>query len=103
MTNLEAILAEVEPYTPSRLTIEKALKDSGLKMEDEYEDERLIALATVKALSKMVVLSAESEGKFSQSYNEKLEKRILGICEQHDLDASEFVLSSSITDGSNRW
>ncbi|MGE9516405.1 MAG: hypothetical protein ACQPRJ_02475 [Solitalea-like symbiont of Acarus siro] len=45
MTNLEALLAEVEPYTPGSLTLEKALIDVGLDMQENYKDEKLIALA----------------------------------------------------------
>jgi hypothetical protein len=104
MTNLEAILAEVEPYTPSRLTIEKALKDAKLNQADEYTDPKAVAIAAVKALQKMVVLSSEGESDFSQGYKtENLEKRIRLICKEYGLDASIYIDSSSISDGSNYW
>ncbi|MGV8135915.1 MAG: DUF6706 family protein [Mangrovibacterium sp.] len=104
MTNLEALKGEIEPYTPSRLTLEKALKDAGLIAGGEYSDQRAIAVAAVKALQKMIVLSSEGESDFSQGYKpENLEKRIRLICNEYSLDASIYVDSSSISDGSNYW
>lgn len=104
MTNLEALKAEIEPLTISKGALGKALLDAGLDATAEYSDEKSVAKATVKALSKLMVLKSESEGKFAQSYADGvIEKRIIGICNQHGFDVSEFVTFSSITDGSNRW
>ena len=104
MTNLEAIQAEIDPFTLSRGALSKALADVGLVPITEYNNAKLIARATVKALSKLTVLAKESEGKFSQDYNPgAVEKRISLICLEFGFDASEFVISSSISDGSNRW
>lgn len=108
LTKYEALLGELEPYTPSALTIKKALKDSGIdNMNSEYAaetDKRSIALAAIRVLKKMVVLTSDSLGKSSQGYSvEKLEDRIKDLCAENGLDASEFVEISSITDGSNQW
>ncbi|MGE9616709.1 MAG: DUF6706 family protein [Solitalea-like symbiont of Acarus siro] len=103
MTNLEALLAEVEPYTPGSLTLEKALIDVGLDMQENYKDEKLIALAALKALAKMMVLGSESESKFSQAYNDKLEQRILLICNKYGFEANGYIVQSSLCNGSNHW
>ncbi|MCL4482178.1 MAG: hypothetical protein M1445_06110 [Bacteroidetes bacterium] len=104
MTNLEALKAEIEPYTLSKAALEKSLVDVGLTGSANYTDEMSVAKAVVKSLSKLVVLAKESEGKFSQDYAAgTLEKRILGICSKFGFDASEFVPVSSVSDGSNRW
>src|SRR5699024_8793185 len=101
MTNLEALLAEVEPYTPSSLTLEKALIDVGLDMQEDYKDEKLIALAALKALAKMMVLSSESESKFTQAYNDKLEQRIELICNKYGFEAGRYVMQTTLQDSSN--
>lgn len=103
MTNLEALLAEVEPYTPSSLTLEKALIDVGLDMQGEYNSDKLIALAALKALAKMMVLSSESESKFMQSYNDKLEQRILLICSKYNFEAEQYIVQNTLQEGSNYW
>lgn len=108
LTKYDALLGELEPYTPSSITIKKALADAGVKdLSGEYApdtDKRNIALAAIKVLKKMIVLSSDSLGKSSQSYNvDKLDKRIQELCTENGFDPSEFVQVSSITDGSNMW
>lgn len=108
LTKHEALLGELEPYTPSSLSVKKALADAGIEEpEKEYApdtDKRNIALAAINVLRKMVVLSSDSVGKSSQGYSvEKLEKRIQKLCNENGLDASDFAQVSSVTDGSNMW
>lgn len=108
LTKYEALLGELEPYTPSTPTIKKAMADAGIEdPAEEYateKDKRSIALAAINVLKKLIVLTSDSLGKSSQGYSvEKLEKRIKDLCAENDLDASEFVEISSITDGSNLW
>ena len=108
MTKYEALIAELEPYTTSKATIEKALADQFIEdPQSDYnakEDFKPIARAAVSILQKLIVLNSDSLGKSSQSYNiEALKKRIASLCSRCDLDASEFVEVSSITDGSNFW
>jgi phosphopantetheine adenylyltransferase len=108
LTKYEALLGELEPYTPSALTLKKALSDAGVSgLNDEYaaeSDKRTIALAAINVLKKMIVLTSDSLGKSSQGYSvAQLEKRIKDLCAENGLDASEFVEIPSITDGSNMW
>lgn len=108
LTKYDALLGELEPYTPSRLTLQKALADAKVTgLEEGYNsdtDQRAIAIAAIKVLRKMVVLTNDSLGKSSQGYSvEMLEKRIKDLCNENGLDASDFVEVSSITDGSNMW
>jgi hypothetical protein len=108
LTKYDALLGELEPYTPSSLTIRKALADAGITdLAGEYApetDKRSIALAAIKVLKKMIVLTSDSLGKSSQGYSaENLEKRIQELCAENGLEASEFVRVSSVSDGSNMW
>lgn len=108
LTKYDALIGELEPYTPSRLTLQKALADAKVdNLDDEYNveaDKRGIAIAAVKVLKKMIVLTSDSLGKSSQGYSvEMLKRRIKDICNENDLDESDFVELSSITDGSNMW
>lgn len=108
LTKYEALLGELEPYTPSALTLKKALADSGVTdLDKEYvaeSDKRSIALAAISVLKKMIVLTSDSLGKSSQGYSiDGLEQRIKDLCIENGLDLSDFVEVSSITDGSNQW
>lgn len=108
LTKYNALLGELEPYTPSRLTLQKALADAKVTdLEEEYNsetDQKAIAIAAIKVLRKMIVLTNDSLGKSSQGYSvDMLEKRIKDLCNENGLDASDFVEVSSITDGSNFW
>lgn len=107
LTKFDALIGELEPYTPGRATLLKALADAGVTdLDQPYtpEDRKPIALAAIKVLKKLIVLSSDSLGKSSQGYNvDKLEKRIKALCQENDLDAEDFVDLPSITDGSNLW
>lgn len=108
LTKYDALLGEIEPYTPNPLTLRKALADAEVDdWNAEYNagtDKKAIAVAAIKVLRKLVVLTNDSMGKSSQSFSvEMLEKRIKGICNENGLDVSDFVDAPSITDGSNLW
>ena len=108
LTKYDALLGELEPYTPSSLTIKKALADAGLKdLDQEYApdtDKRNIALAAIKVLQKLIVLTSDSLGKSSQSYNiAALEQRIKDLAAENGFEVEDFVQVPSITDGSNLW
>lgn len=107
LTKYDALLGELEPYTPSALTIKKALADSSITGYDqEYtaDDKRLVAIAAIKVLKKMIVLTSDSLGKSSQGYSiDALKKRIKDLAVENDIDEDDFVEVSSITDGSNLW
>jgi hypothetical protein len=108
LTKYDALLGELEPYSPSSLTLKKALSDVGVNdLEGEYTpeaDKKNIALAAIRVLKKMIVLTSDSLGKSSQGYSVSgLEKRIKELCDDNGLDYSEFVQVPTITDGSNLW
>lgn len=108
LTKYDALIGELEPYTPSPLTLKKALADANVgNLDADYDtetDRKPIAIAAIKVLKKMVVLTSDSMGKSSQGYSvDELKKRIKAICSENGLDASEFVEVPSITDGSNMW
>ena len=108
LTLYEALLGELEPYSPSRLTIQKAMADVQLDDTDApyspEKDKKPVAIAAINILKKMVVLTNDSLGKSSQGYSvDQLINRIKDICSENGLDASDYVEVSSITDGSNLW
>lgn len=90
MNIIEAIATEIEPYEQSMASMEKGLIDAGFRFTpyaptDEYNSEasKTVALASMLCLSKMLSLSSESAGGFSQSYDTKrLEERIKSIAER---------------------
>jgi len=108
LTKLDALVAEVEPYTPSGSVLRKALADNGVSDEtgsyDPASDKITIAKAAIAVLRKLIVLSSDSLGKSSQGYNtENLKARIASICKDCGLDASNFVDVPEISDGSKFW
>lgn len=104
MINLEALIAECEPYTVAYNVAGKALADVGLVPESEYDSVALIAKAAVLVLSRFLALSSESEGGFSQGFNrEGLKERIKTLCKTAGINPSGFVQSITVQDGSNRW
>lgn len=109
ITVLEALLAELEPYTPSQVMCKKALIDAGvmdLASDTPYTEDskKAVTIAAITVLKKFLVLSSEGIGKSSQSYNiEGLKKRIRELCNEADIDADELLEIPSITDGSNLW
>ena len=105
LTKYNALVGELEPYTPSRLALQKALADVKISdWDSEYNadtDQRTIAIAAIKVLKRMIVLTNDTLGKSSQGYSvEKLEKRIKDLCNENGLDVSDFVEVSSITEPS---
>lgn len=94
MTNLEALIAELEPYTASPLAYSKRLADHGVVESDTYiaDNKRNIGLAALDLLVAMLPLSSDSTGRSSQGYSlEGLEKRIKRLCEELGLDPAEFI------------
>ncbi|MBQ7143214.1 MAG: hypothetical protein IJR84_09205 [Bacteroidaceae bacterium] len=94
MTNLEALIAEVEPYTVSPFTYSKKLADGGINESADYtsENKREIAKCAISILIALLPLSSDSTGRASQSYNrEGLEDRIKALCAENDLDAGEYI------------
>ena len=115
MTNIEAVYCEVKPYcsADNQLELENALLDAGNRQQVELAadgayspaNKRSIALAAVLVLVKYVSLASETESQWSQSYNDKLEKRIKQLCRDNDLPVEEFLPDTVITlsHASNRF
>ena len=102
-------MAELEPYTAAHVACVKALMDAGMgdveaDMPYAQDCKRVVAIAAIKVLKKFLVLSGESLGKSSQSYNvEGLKKRIFDLCKENGLDVSDYLDVPTISDGSNLW
>lgn len=108
LTKRNALLGEIEPYSPNPLTLEKAMADAGVEDADgEYtpSDKKTIAIAAIKVLRKFLSLSSDSLGKSSQGYSvEGLQKRIKALCQENGLDVEEYVDDlPTIEDGSKYW
>lgn len=89
MTNLEALIGEVEPYTASPFTYSKKLLDFELAESGTYSaaNKRKIAQCAVSVLMNMLPLSSDHTGKSSQTYDKKgLEERIAALCEENDIE-----------------
>lgn len=108
MTNFEAISASLYPYNVDDILIEKACIDAKLGVRSEYSDavKKGVAKASIAILKNFIVLSSESIGGCSLSYDvENLKLRIFNIATDNDLTdiAEQFDTRSSITDISDVW
>lgn len=104
MTNREAIIGEIEPYSLSDESIEKSFIDAASRftvfgdIDCEYTSEmrQVVAYSCMLCLNRLRVLSSENIGGISQSFNvEKLEKRIKAIANEAGL-SSDLVLDDSL-------
>lgn len=89
MTNLQALKAEIEPYSASDEASVKRLIDAGLSADAEYSAANKITLAkcAIAMLVSFLSLTKESLGPTSQSYDRKgLEERISAICSENGLE-----------------
>lgn len=94
MTNLEALMADVEPYTVSPFAYSKRLIDSGIDESAQYVSDSKVEIAkcAISILVAMLPLSSDSTGRASQGYSkEGLEERIKALCAENGLDANEYV------------
>lgn len=107
LTIYEALLGELESYSPSSITLRKALADVGLNdSTKEYNpntDKKAVCKAAIKVLRQLIVLSSDSQGKSAQSYNNKVESRIKQLCAEIGEDVSLYLDVPTIEDGSNLW
>lgn len=97
MTNLEAIAAQIEPYSLSDEACEKAFIDACAHfdatayVDDDYSASaaQVVALASMCCLNSLRILSSENIGGLSQSYDtSRLETMIKGIAKRAGLSAS---------------
>lgn len=106
-TKLDALIGELDPYTPSPAALHKSLIDAGIDDMDEaytVADKKAVAKAAIKVLKRMIVLSSDSLGKSSQGYKvDELEKRIKDLAEENGLDAEDFVELPTVENGSHLW
>ncbi len=108
MTNYEAISSSLYPYNVDDFLIEKACIDEDIASGDLYSKDckKIVAKVTISILRKLVVLSSESNGGYSLSYDtDDLKERIFDIAMENGMDdvAKEFDTRSRITDISDQW
>lgn len=107
LTKFDALIGELDPYTPSPAALKKSLIDAGVTgFDEEYtaSDKRAVAVAAIKVLKRLIVLSSDSLGKSSQGYQvDKLEKRIKDLAAENDLDAEDFLELPTVENGSYLW
>lgn len=99
MTNLQALISEVEPYTVSENAYQKRLTDNGISADAMYTQESKtdIAKCAISVLLSLLPLSSDSAGHSSQSYNkEGLEERIKAICDENGFNSYEYMERPSV-------
>jgi hypothetical protein len=98
MTNLEAILEDLQPYPVRRKLVERKCEKYKIGAGDEVSDETIIRRIVVEILVQMLSLNNVSEGGVSISFNkEKVENYIKSLCREIGLDSSEFVKENTVT------
>lgn len=107
LTKFDALIGELDPYTPSPAALRKSLIDAGISgFDEEYTvaDKKAVAKAAITVLRRLIVLSSDSMGKSSQGYKtEELEKRIKALAAENGLDVEDFVEVPAVEGGSHLW
>ena len=98
MTNREAIAAEILPYSLDENGLEKLFIDSAAHfgvtadVDDDYDVatmQRPVALAAMRCLARMKVLSSEKVDVIQSNYDtKKIDQAIAAIAASADLSAS---------------
>jgi hypothetical protein len=100
MTNLDALKAEVEPYSLSTDDgYIKRLIDVDLYDDDDYEVANKLAIAkcAISILVSFLSLTSETLGPTAQHYDRNgLEERLRAICNENGLDAEDFIEKSQV-------
>lgn len=94
MTNLEALIGELEPFTVSNLAVNKKLIDHEIAGSDTYiiSSKTLIALCAIEILVQMLSLSSENSGRMSQSFDKDgVKLRIIALCKESGIDENNYV------------
>lgn len=102
MTNLEALVGEIAPYSATPYALEKRLLDAGVPPNGDYNgDETLrssITTCAIRLLVAMLPLISDSTGKSSSGYDKDgLMSRIKGLCAENGVDISDFIEVSTVT------
>ena len=108
MTLYEAVKSELLQYSASRGSIEKALADAELGATDNYnpaEHKTAVAKVVITILRRLLSLSSESEGGFSQAYSiDGLKKYLKLFAAENGLsDLVEDTTDDAVNDKSDIW
>ena len=102
MTVKEALLAEVDQFSPSELMIEKALLDCGLTGTETYSTNVDLSKAELLVLKKVWYIQSESQGGVHLSFDkESLKARIKELANKTGEDVSSIF--PTVKNASSRW
>lgn len=99
MTNLDALKAEVEPYSLSDDGYIKRLIDAELSEKADYvaANKLTIAKCAISILVSFLSLASEHLGPTSQSYDRKgLEQKLQALCAENGLDYEDYVSEPTV-------
>lgn len=109
MTVLEAIAAEIEPYSLSTDSYEKAFVDANSRLNEVDEDfapeeerysaalKKTVAYASILCLNRLRNLSSENLGGISQGYDSsRIEKRMKAIAAENNLPIEDLLTDEQI-------
>lgn len=110
MTNYEALIGSVSPFSPDRFQVEKAMADytPPIDMLGVYSsvNKQAIAEIAVGILIDMLVISKESGGEFSMDYSrEGVITKIKKIANENGITLDDDIVSTggTIQDKSYLW
>ncbi len=98
MTNLAAIIEDLQPYPVRKSLIERQCEKHGLSATDDVSDESKIALCVIEILSQMVILNNVSEGGVSLSFNkESVNAIIKRKCSEIGIESVSYIIEPTVT------
>lgn len=106
MTNLDALRAELDPFTLSNDKMELKLLKSGVDPNVDFllKNSKEISKAACSLLVDCKQMSSISEGGYSITYDSKaVDDKIISICKEAGIDASEFLKVPTVRRASQYW
>lgn len=97
MTNLEAIIEDLQPYPVRQSLVVRQCEKQGLTANADVDDEDKVAKCVVEILSQMVILNNVGEGGVSISFNkEAVNSLIKRKCAEILLDSSLYIQEARV-------
>ena len=108
MTNLDAIRALCTKicsgFYPDQNVLEFTLLDNGIDPSKNFIPKDVELVKAAISVVKGMTVNSHPESGISDGWDaDRINKSISAICREYNIDSSDFVEESSVSDGSNQW
>jgi hypothetical protein len=98
VTNLDAIIEDLQPFPVRKTLVERQCEKHGLSPVQSVTDEKKVAICVVEILTQMITLNNVAESGVSISFDKESVKSIIRRkCSENGLDASNYITENKVT------